>query len=453
MAETHYPVAKLAARRPDWELPELHSDLQLAPLDVLHTHKERIKCPKCGRSRAHYCYDCLQPLVPFPQVDLPFRVSIVTHEHESASKNTGVQLAILAAGKVDMHSIAQVPTDVDPSRCVVLFPSDTALEVEQLEPDSIDRLFIIDSRWKKAGELVRTDTFRAMRAVKLSRTRSAFWRFHTRGVAEEGVCTIEALFFFLDALAKQGKLSDPRFTAPHAFDNLLWYFVYQHTVVQQACHKRLQERGPQGQGQAADSPSGEGEGQQAATTARPQQQKQQQQKGQKQQQKPRKEQRQRQAASEEQPPQQQQTHHADAAALGEAAAGARPPLACGEQLVTQGGGRCGAAEDAGRLMLAAEAEAGTADGGPGADGAAAGPADDRPGGGGGLLAGEGPCSGGGCGGNATGAGALDGVGGVHSGGGGAAAAVGAVAEPAGAAAAEEEGDGGDADHPAKRART
>jgi hypothetical protein len=47
--------------------------------------------------------------------------------------------------------MSQVPTDVDPARCAVLFPSDNALEVEQLEADSIDRLFIIDSRWWVAG--------------------------------------------------------------------------------------------------------------------------------------------------------------------------------------------------------------------------------------------------------------------------------------------------------------
>ncbi|GLI66518.1 hypothetical protein VaNZ11_010388 [Volvox africanus] len=238
---------KLAARRPDWELPPVHSGLQLAPMDSLYNNTERIKCLKCGRPRAHYCYDCLQPLVPFPHVDLPFQVSIVTHHEEKASKNTGVQVAILGGSQVDLHDMSHTPTDVEPSRCAVLFPSDTALEVEQLEPDSIDRLFIIDSRWKKANTLMRTETFRGMRAVRLSQTRSAFWRFHTRGVAEAGVCTVEALFFFLDALAKQGKLSDPRFTVPHVFDNLLWYFVYQHQVVQQAAQKRLHERVPQGQ--------------------------------------------------------------------------------------------------------------------------------------------------------------------------------------------------------------
>jgi hypothetical protein len=35
----------------------------------------------------------------------------------------------------------------DPARAIVLFPSEDAVEVQQLEAGSIDRAFIIDSRW------------------------------------------------------------------------------------------------------------------------------------------------------------------------------------------------------------------------------------------------------------------------------------------------------------------
>jgi hypothetical protein len=34
--------------------------------------------------------------------------------------------------------------------------------------------------------------------------KSCFWRFHTSGVTDEGVCTIEALHLLLSALAGQG---------------------------------------------------------------------------------------------------------------------------------------------------------------------------------------------------------------------------------------------------------
>ncbi len=57
-----------------------------------------------GKSRSLYCYDCLVPLTPHvPHVDLPFKVTIITHQNERPANNTGVQVALLAAGHVDMH--------------------------------------------------------------------------------------------------------------------------------------------------------------------------------------------------------------------------------------------------------------------------------------------------------------------------------------------------------------
>lgn len=41
-----------------------------------------------------------------------------------------------------------------------------------------------------------------MLQVKLpGNPRSSFWRFHTEGTADEGVCTIEAIHLFMRALA------------------------------------------------------------------------------------------------------------------------------------------------------------------------------------------------------------------------------------------------------------
>lgn len=61
-------------------------------------------------------------------------------------------------------------------------------------------------RRKKARELLGHDVFKGVRRVKLQETRSAFWRFHTKGVADEGVCTAEALLFFLQALATEVRM-------------------------------------------------------------------------------------------------------------------------------------------------------------------------------------------------------------------------------------------------------
>ncbi|KAG1677454.1 hypothetical protein FOA52_001910 [Chlamydomonas sp. UWO 241] len=244
------PTQGFAKRRPDWELPQLHGDLEVADDGSLFALKGRLPCPKCTKSRSFYCYDCLVPLTETPPVALPFQFSIITHKDERPSMNTGVHAAILAPGAVQLHDIDHCP-EFDKSRAVVLFPSDDALEACDVEPDSIDRAFIIDSKWAKARTLTQHPALAGVRRVKLSNSaRSAFWRFHTKGVADEGVCTIEAMLFFLNSLAEQGKLSAPAYKQPHCFDNLLWYFVHQHKVVQQAAARKMQKLTEAGEGHA-----------------------------------------------------------------------------------------------------------------------------------------------------------------------------------------------------------
>ncbi|GAX78826.1 hypothetical protein CEUSTIGMA_g6263.t1 [Chlamydomonas eustigma] len=226
-----------ASRRPEWSLPELHAGLQVDDDVVLTDVKGRQCCPNCQKSRSLYCYDCLVPLTTCPRVELPFHVSIITDVDEQPSKNTGVQAAILAPGQVQLHDLDHCP-EFDKERAVVLYPCDTALDIEEVQPDSIDRAFIIDSKWKRARRLIKHPAIEGVRRVKLKEHKSAFWRFHTKGVAEEGVCTVEALFFFLNALVEKSKLGEA-FCGPHCFDNLLWYFSYQHKVVEKAALERV----------------------------------------------------------------------------------------------------------------------------------------------------------------------------------------------------------------------
>ncbi|KAF5838436.1 hypothetical protein DUNSADRAFT_2904 [Dunaliella salina] len=124
-----------------------------------------------------------------------------------------------AAGDGPRADIEQYPTTLDAcppfdaSRAVVLYPSDDAVDVGQLEPNSIDRVFIIDSKWKESKEMMKHPSLSGVRRVRLKDARSAFWRFHTAGVGEEGLCTIECLFFFLRALVEQGKIFPPASSA------------------------------------------------------------------------------------------------------------------------------------------------------------------------------------------------------------------------------------------------
>mmetsp|Transcript_22782 Transcript_22782/g.62970 ORF Transcript_22782/g.62970 Transcript_22782/m.62970 type:complete len:397 (+) Transcript_22782:114-1304(+) len=209
-------LIQFAKRRPDWELRSMHQGLLLTNaascLDT-RTAGTRMPCPRCKKSRALYCYDCVIPLLdPAPRVQLPFQLSILTHSSELSSKNTGVHAAILAPDQARLHSLDACPP-FDASRAVVLYPSNDALEVGQLEPNSIDRVFIIDSKWKESKEMMKHPLLSGVRRVKLKDARSAFWRFHTAGVGEEGLCTIECLYFFLKALAEQGKMFAPASSA------------------------------------------------------------------------------------------------------------------------------------------------------------------------------------------------------------------------------------------------
>lgn len=49
-----------------------------------------------------------------------------------------------------------------------------------------------------------------------------------------GVCSIEALFFFLRELQNNGALQD-QFRGPHTFDDLLYFFAIQHQVMAVFC--------------------------------------------------------------------------------------------------------------------------------------------------------------------------------------------------------------------------
>ncbi|WIA08679.1 hypothetical protein OEZ85_008106 [Tetradesmus obliquus] len=222
-------VAKFAARRPDWELPQLQLEqLQLHPFDALRQATSRQPCPKCHKSRFLYCYDCAVPFTAIPSLQLPFQLSIITHHAELASKNTGVMAAILCPQQVQLHSIDQMPA-CDPAQCAVMFPSDDALLPDQLNLQQLQRVVILDSKWAKAKELNEHPALQGMARVKLPGCpKSCFWRFHTSGVTDEGMCSIEALHLLLRALAE--RLPDPSQRSPHHFDNLLWYFAFQHQL-------------------------------------------------------------------------------------------------------------------------------------------------------------------------------------------------------------------------------
>lgn len=93
-----------AQRRPSWNMQSLNfEDLQLDPFEPLEAAPRRQACPRCGRSRSLFCYDCLVPFTSIPSVKLPFQLHIITHASEAAAKATGTHAGVLCKGQVHLQ--------------------------------------------------------------------------------------------------------------------------------------------------------------------------------------------------------------------------------------------------------------------------------------------------------------------------------------------------------------
>ena len=69
-------MAQFCASRPGWRPRPMHEGLQLADSSPLEGVR-RTACPRCERSNAYYCCDCLLPLTPgVPTVPLPFSLFV-----------------------------------------------------------------------------------------------------------------------------------------------------------------------------------------------------------------------------------------------------------------------------------------------------------------------------------------------------------------------------------------
>ena len=128
----------------------------------------------------------------------------------------------------------------------------------------LSAVVVIDSKWNGAHLIASTPNLRHLPRVKLASYRTAFWRFHPQPKSQEKrdvrdrllaqgkddgdekVCSAEALFFFMRELhcamgihadderkPDGGKREDERNGVGkcHCFDDLLWYFAWQHQTV------------------------------------------------------------------------------------------------------------------------------------------------------------------------------------------------------------------------------
>ena len=103
-----------------------------APLDAL---TEREACPSCSRMSKYYCFQCFLPVggydADIPRLELPVKVTLLSHPKEKKSKSSVIPIKILAPEHVDFVSSVDAPDfleggTIEPQDIAVLFPSDDA---------------------------------------------------------------------------------------------------------------------------------------------------------------------------------------------------------------------------------------------------------------------------------------------------------------------------------------
>ncbi|KAG0317044.1 hypothetical protein BG000_004656, partial [Podila horticola] len=134
------------------------SDFQISDASVLD-QVPKAHCPKCHRNSRYFCYKCLDLVGDFPsgsvvpQLKLPIRLDIIRHEQERDGKSTALHAAVLAPRDVTVYEWTQMPQYEDVDRLLLLFPSEGAKQLSEIDPASFDKLVVIDGTWDQAKKM------------------------------------------------------------------------------------------------------------------------------------------------------------------------------------------------------------------------------------------------------------------------------------------------------------
>ena len=183
-----------------------------------------------------------------PRLDLPVKVTLLSHPKEKKSKSSVMPMKLLSPDKVDYVSSAEAPdflTDgTDPNDIAVLFPSEDAVEVTEMseaELRSLKRVVLIDSTWNQCKRYIVSDNIKCLRKVKIKTEKTVFWRYQT-GEYDSCLASAEALYFFFRdyevALNCPGKDYE-KYSG--VWDNLLWYYAFNFKLIQGEYHRRQQD--------------------------------------------------------------------------------------------------------------------------------------------------------------------------------------------------------------------
>lgn len=185
--------------------------------------QERTPCPKCSRRVHVYCPFCLTPVIQdprLPTIDLPIGVDIIRHSRETVKKSTGLHAAIIAPEQVRHFTFPNVP-DSDPDTTYILYPTDDAPFIDELDLNQVSRVIIIENTWQGSKKILEHEKLRNIKPVKIRNEVSLYWRHQE--VGNDCLATIEAIYYFF---VQHWKGAHPDEEYEGIFDDLLLLYAH-----------------------------------------------------------------------------------------------------------------------------------------------------------------------------------------------------------------------------------
>lgn len=154
----------------------------LDPCPICYLHRQRCICSE------------------IPKLNVPTRLSLIIHAKElKRTTNTG-RLALHALVNSEMYVRGQSNERLDLSAMLdpnyesyVLFPSDDALDLEDIKPQKPIQLIVTDGNWRQASKLnTRHPELSHLPRVKISSKNTALYHLRKEHFSE-GLATLEAI--------------------------------------------------------------------------------------------------------------------------------------------------------------------------------------------------------------------------------------------------------------------
>lgn len=205
----------------------------------------RSLCPKCNRRSWIYCPRCVmlvdesyKELVP--QVELPLSITIIKHPLESCTKSTSIPLATISPSvKIfDAADLDDTTLPFDPSKSILLFPSDTATNAADADWSNVDNVVVFEGTWNQATTIYNKVKKFNCQTLKLGNYKTVFWRYNglpnSKYCDERNLATIESIYFLFREIRDSNKISK---IANANFDDMLWFYALQHKVMEERAVK------------------------------------------------------------------------------------------------------------------------------------------------------------------------------------------------------------------------